>query len=330
MRRILVLVAVALAACDSSHQASAAGEVIGAPVGDISPPARRWCAPSRQRRAHRGAGRHRRRAIRGARRRLIAPLLRDPRAVRPRLLVVAARAAAGWDGWPEVDKLLAGEPWIDTQFEGEGRELLARSALERGADTRRAHAGVGSAPDAKTSRHSRDATRAHRARARAQQLLRQRGRGVRASGARALGVLAACATGSCCARRASSADSRRARRLRDRSLPRRPSRASHGPRHRHASDSATPLGAAQRYAALGATVQCAVACVCRWRPDSAARDAVKTRAARVHCAAGTAARTLAPRSTCSTRDSRCSRRPKSSIVARRRRGWAAGARGDRL
>jgi soluble lytic murein transglycosylase len=34
-----------------------------------------------------------------------------------------------------VDKLLANAPWLDTQFDGEGRELLARSALERGADT---------------------------------------------------------------------------------------------------------------------------------------------------------------------------------------------------
>jgi soluble lytic murein transglycosylase len=49
--------------------------------------------------------------------------------------MVAARAAAGWDGWPEVDKLLAKEKWLDTQFAGEGRELLARSALERNADT---------------------------------------------------------------------------------------------------------------------------------------------------------------------------------------------------
>jgi hypothetical protein len=34
-----------------------------------------------------------------------------------------------------VDRLLAKEPWLDAQFDGEARELLTRSAFERGADT---------------------------------------------------------------------------------------------------------------------------------------------------------------------------------------------------
>lgn len=50
----------------------------------------------------------------------------------PAATLVAARAAAGWGGWAEVDKLLAGESWLDSSFDGEGRELLAQSALERG------------------------------------------------------------------------------------------------------------------------------------------------------------------------------------------------------
>lgn len=66
--------------------------------------------------------------------RLVAPVLRDSRQRTPAALLVAARAAAGWGGWQEVEKLLAKEAWLDAQFEGEGRELLTRSSLERGAD----------------------------------------------------------------------------------------------------------------------------------------------------------------------------------------------------
>lgn len=67
--------------------------------------------------------------------RILSPALRDARQRTPAALLVAARAAAGWRGWSEVDRLVAGEPWIDTAFGGEARELLARSALERNADT---------------------------------------------------------------------------------------------------------------------------------------------------------------------------------------------------
>ncbi|HKN65082.1 MAG TPA: hypothetical protein VJW73_02340, partial [Gemmatimonadaceae bacterium] len=67
--------------------------------------------------------------------RLLAPVLRDPARRTPAALLLGARAAAGWDGWSEVDKLLRGQPWLGTQFDGAGYELLARSALERGSDT---------------------------------------------------------------------------------------------------------------------------------------------------------------------------------------------------
>ena len=66
---------------------------------------------------------------------LLAAALRDPKERTPEALLVAGRAAAAWAGWTEVDKLLVAEPWIDSQFEGEARELLARAALERSADT---------------------------------------------------------------------------------------------------------------------------------------------------------------------------------------------------
>ncbi|MEO9034507.1 MAG: transglycosylase SLT domain-containing protein [Gemmatimonadaceae bacterium] len=64
----------------------------------------------------------------------LAPVLRVSGTRTPETILVAARAAAGWGGWSEVDRLLATEPWIDSQFGGEARELLARSALDRNAD----------------------------------------------------------------------------------------------------------------------------------------------------------------------------------------------------
>jgi len=67
--------------------------------------------------------------------RLLAPVLRDPARRTPAAVLLAARAAAGWEGWSEVDRLLRGQPWLATEFAGAGYELLARSALEHGADT---------------------------------------------------------------------------------------------------------------------------------------------------------------------------------------------------
>ena len=67
---------------------------------------------------------------------LLAPKLAAPQSAAPELRLAGARAAAAWDGWTEVDRLLRGAPWLDQQFGGEGRELLARSDLERGQDAR--------------------------------------------------------------------------------------------------------------------------------------------------------------------------------------------------
>ncbi|HEY8174829.1 MAG TPA: transglycosylase SLT domain-containing protein [Gemmatimonadaceae bacterium] len=73
--------------------------------------------------------------------RKVAPVLRVPARRSPEAVLVAARAASGWGGWDEVQKLLASEPWLASRFSGEGLELLARSALERGdAAEARAHA----------------------------------------------------------------------------------------------------------------------------------------------------------------------------------------------
>jgi len=88
---------------------------------------------------------------------IVAPILRDPQRRTPAALLVAARAAAGWGGWAEVDKLLGAAPWVDTTFDADGRDLLTRAALERDLDTsamRHASALVkdGGPPEAKAVR----------------------------------------------------------------------------------------------------------------------------------------------------------------------------------
>lgn len=67
--------------------------------------------------------------------RIVMPVLRVPERRTPEAVLVAARAAAEWGGWTLVDAMLGFEPWLDTRFSGEGHELLARSALERGRST---------------------------------------------------------------------------------------------------------------------------------------------------------------------------------------------------
>jgi len=53
----------------------------------------------------------------------------------PEVALAAAVAAAGWSGWTRVEKELTSAPWLDSLFDGQGRELLARAALARGADS---------------------------------------------------------------------------------------------------------------------------------------------------------------------------------------------------
>ncbi len=73
--------------------------------------------------------------------RLIAVLLADSALRTPDALMLAATAASRWGGWREVTKLLQGEPWLDSAYDARGRRLLARAALEQGADsTALAHA----------------------------------------------------------------------------------------------------------------------------------------------------------------------------------------------
>lgn len=128
LMRLLFAGLVLLIACSTDHDAAAAGDVASASGRDLAHTISQN-DPLKAAQAAIDAG-HPWRATQ-----LVAPELRDPAKRTPAALLVAARAAAGWGGWAEVDKLLAKESWVDTQFDGEGRELLTRSALERGADT---------------------------------------------------------------------------------------------------------------------------------------------------------------------------------------------------
>jgi soluble lytic murein transglycosylase len=67
--------------------------------------------------------------------RLVAPVLADSARRTPSAVFLAASAASQWGGWPEVGRLLRDEAWLDTLFGGRGQMLLARSALEAGADS---------------------------------------------------------------------------------------------------------------------------------------------------------------------------------------------------
>jgi soluble lytic murein transglycosylase len=66
---------------------------------------------------------------------LVAPVVGDSIQRTPSAVFLAATAASRWGGWPEVGRLLQGETWLDSLFNGRARVLLARSALERGDDS---------------------------------------------------------------------------------------------------------------------------------------------------------------------------------------------------
>lgn len=128
-RLVVLLTAVALACSDGARAgALAAGEAQG--DVDLATPAAQLTADTLARRADslvRG-GRYWRATA------LLAPRLTTPTSAVPELRIAGARAAAGWDGWEEVERILRGAPWLDAEFGGEGHELLARAALERGTD----------------------------------------------------------------------------------------------------------------------------------------------------------------------------------------------------
>jgi soluble lytic murein transglycosylase len=126
--RPLLTACILVLACDGPNQASASGAIAAPPNHELSKAiAQSGELEAAQEEIDRG---HPWRATQA-----LAPMLKVPAKRTPAALIVAARAAAGWGGWPEVDKLLAKERWIDARFAGEARELLTRSAFEQNADT---------------------------------------------------------------------------------------------------------------------------------------------------------------------------------------------------
>jgi soluble lytic murein transglycosylase len=65
----------------------------------------------------------------------LRPALADSTRRTPSVVFLAATAASRWGGWREVERLLGGATWADSLFNGEGRVLLIRAALEREADS---------------------------------------------------------------------------------------------------------------------------------------------------------------------------------------------------
>jgi soluble lytic murein transglycosylase len=65
----------------------------------------------------------------------LRPALADSTRRTPSVVFLAATAASRWGGWREVERLLGGATWADSLFNGEGRVLLIRAALERDADS---------------------------------------------------------------------------------------------------------------------------------------------------------------------------------------------------
>jgi len=113
---------------------------------------------------------------------IVAPILRDPNKKTPAALLVAARAAAGWGGWAEVDKLLGTAQWVDTAFDADGRELLLRAALERDLDTIAMRHASALVKDSASARNASRSLSPFRSCPRAEQLLRRRRNGLRQRG----------------------------------------------------------------------------------------------------------------------------------------------------
>ena len=63
---------------------------------------------------------------------LLGPLLEAPATRTPDAVILGAQAAAAWQGWGTVTKLLAREPWLDARYDRLGRRLLAEAALGEG------------------------------------------------------------------------------------------------------------------------------------------------------------------------------------------------------
>lgn len=61
----------------------------------------------------------------------LIPILSATGSQDPAVVLLGARAAAAWEGWGTVVRLLGNQKWLDSLAGGEGRALLARARVER-------------------------------------------------------------------------------------------------------------------------------------------------------------------------------------------------------
>lgn len=61
----------------------------------------------------------------------LIPILSATGSHEPSVVLLAARAAAAWEGWGTVVRLLGNQSWLDSLEGGAGRALLARARVER-------------------------------------------------------------------------------------------------------------------------------------------------------------------------------------------------------
>src|SRR5215208_325702 len=148
----------------------------------------------------------------------LAPVLADSSRRTPEVELLAASAAAAWEGWSDVQALLTGRPWLDTLAGGRGRLLLARAAGRGGG----AGARVGRGARRAGRRRARRADGAGGAGARPAGAARKRGRRIRARRRRAAagGRLAAAARRRCDGRQRGAGAALRHRARADRARPR--------------------------------------------------------------------------------------------------------------
>ncbi|MGH7581946.1 MAG: transglycosylase SLT domain-containing protein [Gemmatimonadales bacterium] len=66
---------------------------------------------------------------------IMAPVVAAPETRTPEAVILAARAAAAWEGWATVRQLLANERWLDSRFDRLGRRLLAQADLAESRNT---------------------------------------------------------------------------------------------------------------------------------------------------------------------------------------------------
>jgi soluble lytic murein transglycosylase len=188
------------------------------------------------------------------------------------VVMMSAVAAAGWGGWARVDRELSTATWLDSLFDGRGRELLARAALARGADSLAGLHAERAVAESRTER-DRGIREVLLARALDRQAMGDSAAAVYLRAARRLPTIA-----DWLELRAAGATSDASRRQRAYSGLRTPvARARVGPTEAQARERWRDFaGAAKAYAELGERAQ-ALRLELLARPDSATRASVRAR-----------------------------------------------------